>query len=135
MIVEVLRRVFTGIAWGGLVTFFALTVLMINDINPDVSTIWLYMLASFVIGIYYGLAAFIFAIESWSPLKKTLIHFFLSMIVYFSIALSIGWVPPTFLAISLTTVVFIVIYSVFWGGYTLYYKKIEESLNDSLDKK
>lgn len=135
MIFEVVKRIFTGIAWGGLVTFFSLTILMINDINPDISTIWLYMLASFVMGIYFGLAAFIFIIDSWSPLKKTVIHFSLSITVYFSIAFPIGWVPLTPLAIIMSSVSFLLFYIVFWSGYTLYYKKIEESLNDSLQKK
>src|SRR5690625_7870800 len=81
MIFEILKRVFYGIAWGGLATFLALTILMILNINPEVSAIWLYMLASFVFGIYFGLASFIFTSDHWSPLKKTIIHFSLSIIV------------------------------------------------------
>lgn len=135
MIFEVVKRIFNGIAWGGLVTFFALTLLMINDINPDVSTIWLHMLASMVFGIYYGFAAYIFVIDSWSPLKKTIIHFSLSITVYYLIGLPIGWVPPTPFAIILSAVVFLLLYILFWFGFTQYYKKVESSLNDSLQKK
>jgi len=132
---EILKRVFNGIAWGGLATFIALTVLMIFNINPEVSIIWLYMVASFVFGIYFGLASFIFIIDHWSPLKKTIIHFSLSIIVYFAIALPLGWIPLTPIAITLSAFGFILVYIIFWFGYTLYYKKIETSLNDSLSKK
>lgn len=134
MLIELSRRIFSGIAWGGVVTFVALTVLMINDINPEVSTIWLYMLASIVFGIYFGLASFIFTIENWSPLKKTAFHFTLSIAVYFMIALPIGWVPLTLIALVTSTIVFVITYAIFWSGYYIYYKKIEQSLNDSLHK-
>lgn len=132
---ELFQRAFSGIAWGGLVTFLALTVLMMNDINPDVSIIWLYMLASMVLGIYFGLASLIFIKDGWSPLKKTVIHFSLSISVYYVIALPIGWVPLTPLAIIGSAFVFIFTYILFWFGYTLYYKKVEDSLNKSLSKK
>jgi len=135
MMIEVFKRVVNGIAWGGFATFLALTILMIYDINPEVSTIWLYMLASFVFGIYFGLASFIFIIDKWSPLKKTIIHFSLSIIVYFTIALPLGWVPLTVGAIVASTFVFIGVYIIFWFGFTMYYKKMEASLNNSLKNK
>jgi len=81
MIFEVIKRMFNGIAWGGLITFIALSILLINDVQTDVYTIWLYMGSSMMIGIYYGISSFIFTLEKWSPLKKTLVHFFLSIAV------------------------------------------------------
>lgn len=132
---EVLKRMMTGIAWGGIFTFLALTTLMIFDINPDVFTIWLYMLASFILGIYFGMASFIFERDGWSPLKKTMIHFLLSITVYFTIAIPIGWVLFSPIAIMYTLFLFIIIYVLFWFGYQLYYKKVETSLNESLKEK
>lgn len=133
MIFEVIKRAFNGIAWGGLTTFLALTILMINDINPEVSLIWLYMLAGLVFGIYYGLASFIFEVPTWSPLKKTIIHFSLSITVYFTIALPLGWVPLTLWAIIISAFVFIGLYMIFWFCFWAYYKKMEASLNNSLE--
>ena|SRR5699024_8698033 len=135
MWIRIMQRIFSGIAWGGLVTFFAMTVLMMNDITPDISVLWFYMLMSFMFGIYFGLASFIFVFGNWSPLKKTMIHFLLSIVVYFSIALPIGWIPPKALSILLTLFIFIIIYALFWFGFNLYYKKLEASLNESLRKK
>lgn len=135
MMMQLLKRIHNGIAWGGIVTFIALTFLMINDINPAVSTIWISMFASMIFGIYFGLASFIFVLQHWSPLKQTAVHFSLSIIVYYSIAFPLGWVPFNIRAILFVTLIFILIYALFWTGYTIYYKKIEASLNKSLPKK
>ena len=135
MIFEVIKRMFNGIAWGGLITFIALSILLINDVQTDVYTIWLYMGSSMMVGIYFGISSFIFTLEKWSPLKKTLIHFFLSIAVYLVIALTVGWVPIGFAPIIWSCLFFIVWYFIFWTVYNIYYKKIEKSLNDSLPKK
>lgn len=134
MIIEVLKRLMSGIALGGICTFLALTLLMIYDMNPDVWTIWLYMLASMILGMYFGLASFILEREDWSPLKKVVIHFLLSSTVYFAIAIPIGWVMFTPIAIVLTFILFIIVYILFWFGFQVYYKKVEASLNNTLKK-
>lgn len=134
MISKLFQRSVAGVAWGGFITFIALTVLMLNDINPHISTIWLYMLASLVLGIYFGLATVIFEHESWSPLKQTIIHFSLSVTIYFIFALSLEWVPFTFVAIVNSFLFFTIIYAIFWFGFSLYYKRIANSLNESLKK-
>src|SRR5690625_4982028 len=89
---NVWKQVVSGIAWGGFITFIALTILVINDIESSVATIWLYMGGSIFLGIYFAIAAFIFTVEEWSPLKKTMIHFLLSLTVYFIVAFTIVWV-------------------------------------------
>ena len=124
----------SGFAWAGLITFIALTFLMANDINPPIFTVWLYMLASILLGIYFGVASLIFEHDDWSPLKKTVIHFCLSVIIYFTIALTVGWIPLTVWPIVFSLLVFVLIYVIFWYGFNLYYKSIANSLNESLKK-
>lgn len=59
-----------------------------------------------------------------------------SITVYFIIALFIArWTPLTIPAILLGFLGFIFIYALFWIGYYLYYKKVEESMNANLPKK
>src|SRR5699024_9007892 len=115
--------------------FIECYIFLFNDVETDVSTSWLYMGSSMMIGIYYGISSFIFTLDKWSPLKKTLVHFFLSIAVYLVIALTVGWVPIQFAPIIWSCLFFIVSYFIFWTGYNIYYKKIEKSLNDSLPKK
>src|SRR5690625_1427405 len=134
MKIEILKRAMFGIAYGGISTFIALTVLMILEINSPVSQIWLYTLAGFMIGIYFGVASFIFEIDHWSPLKTTVIHFLLSIVFYFMIALSIGWIPFTLTAIIISIFIFTAVYCVYWLGYRTYYKRVEDNLNKNLQK-
>lgn len=134
MVYKLFTKTASGFAWGGLITFIALTFLMANDINPPIFTVWLYMLASIVLGIYFGVASMIFEHEEWSPLKKTLIHFCLSIVFYFILALSVGWIPISVWPILISFFAFVLIYILFWCGFNMYYKWLANSLNDSLKK-
>lgn len=135
MIVEGIKRSMIGISFGGIITFIALTIVNFTGTDATVSEIWLYMLFSFILGIFFGLSSFIFTENGMSMLKQTVIHFFMSIVVYFIIALFAGWVPFTLIAILLASLTFAFIYAVFWTAYYLYYKKIEESMNANLPKK
>lgn len=135
MMLNVWKQVVSGIAWGGLITFIALTILVINDIESSVATIWLSMGGSIFLGIYFAIAAFIFTVEEWSPLKKTMIHFMLSLTVYFIVAFTLGWVPVNIIAIFISTLIFILIYILFWVGFNLYYRRVTASLNETLQQK
>lgn len=129
---EILKRTMFGISYGGINTMIALTILMIYQITPPISTIWLYTLMGFILGIYFALASFIFEVETWSPLKKTVIHFTSSISCYFIIALSVGWVPFKTKAIIITILLFIIVYAIFWFSYRTYSKRIEVRLNKNL---
>lgn len=134
MISEIMKRAIYGLAYGGVVTFIALTVLMFANMNPSIQTIWLYTSMGFVLSIYFAFASFIFDVEKWSPLKKTIIHYSLSIIVYFIIAISVGWVPIRIDPIFISIIMFTVVYLVFWYSYRIYYKRVEASMNESLMK-
>ncbi|GAB3046375.1 DUF3021 domain-containing protein [Virgibacillus ainsalahensis] len=135
MIIEILRRITTGIAFGGIFTFIALSIMKFNNLEASVSEVWQHMLASLVVGIYFGLSSFIFEMNESSYLKKTIIHFSISIIFYFIVALTVGWIPVTPWAFIGSILVFMLIYSLFGTGYYLYYKKVEAALNNELQKK
>ncbi|WP_405100184.1 DUF3021 domain-containing protein [Oceanobacillus sp. FSL H7-0719] len=135
MFVEAIKRSMNGIAFAGIITFAALTVLKFTGTEATVSEIWIHMLLSLIIGIYFGLSSFIFMFNEMSTLKQTGIHFIMSLTVYFIIALLGDWVPLKLVPMLWTSLFFIVIYAVFWTGYYLYYKRIEETLNANLPKK
>ena len=129
---EVVKRIVYGIAYGGVISSIALTILMLTEMTPSIAMIWLYTLMGHILGIYFGLASFIFEIDNWSPLKKTVIHYSLSMLVYFIIALPVGWIPFAWKPIAISIISFTIVYCIFWFGYNMYYKKIETSMNESL---
>ncbi|MFS8630937.1 MAG: DUF3021 domain-containing protein [Bacillales bacterium] len=135
MMIEILRRSMMGIAIGGIFTFIALTVMKFGGAEATVDQIWLYMLSSFILGIYFGLASFLFEDNGWSSLKKTVIHFFLSVAVYFIIVFFVAkWIPFTGKAIFISFLLFVFVYVVIWFGKYFYYKKVEAELNESLKK-
>ncbi|KAB7704705.1 DUF3021 family protein [Bacillus aerolatus] len=131
---EFLKRSSVGVSIAGILTFIALTVMMLNDVEASVSQIWLNMLGSIVIGIYFGTASMLFDIESWSLLKATSIHFVLSLFVYYPLAVYIGWIPLAAVPIILSFVTFTIIYCLFWFGTRLYLRKMERSINASIRK-
>lgn len=134
MIIEILKRSMIGVAFGGIATFIALTIMKFNHIDGTISEVWMHMLASFIIGIYFGLSSFIYEHDKWSPLKKMVIHFSFSIIVYFTVALTVGWIPFNFLSILIGILLFIISYSIYWTGFYLYFKKMEDTMNKHLKK-
>lgn len=135
MIKEVLKRSLIGIAFGGIATFIALTTMKFSHIEGTVSEIWNHMLASFCLGIYFGVASLIFETEKWSALKQTLVHYTISTILWLIIALQLGWLPYNLLSVALGILTFTFIYIIYWTGFYLYFKKMEESMNKQLQKK
>lgn len=135
MVLEGLKRAMMGIAYGGIFTFIILTVIHFTEIETTISQIWISMLCSFILGIYFGISSLIFEEDRWSILKQTVIHFILSISFYMIIALFAGWIPLTIIAILLASLFFAIFYMIYWVSYYFYYKKVEKSLNDSISKK
>lgn len=135
MILEILRRSMLGMAFGGIITFIALTILIINDIESTVSEIWMHMGASLLLGIYFGISSLIFGDDDSNITKKSVIHFFLSYSVWFILAVTVNWIPFSMEAILWSSLVFILIYVLNWLGWYLYFKKLESTLNKHLERK
>ena len=135
MINEIIKRSIIGIAFGGFFTFIAITIMKFLHLQSTVDEIWLHMSASLILGIYFGISSFILDSNIGSPLKKTVIHFCLSLIVYLCIALPVGWVPSTAFYIFMGVVLFTIIYILFWTGAYLYYRKQAITMNEHLQQK
>ena len=134
MIVEIVRRSIIGLGFSAIITFAILTVMTVQDVEVPISVIWKNILGGMVMGIYFGGASLIFDIEEWSPLKKTAIHFLISIIIWLPLAIWMGWVPFEFVTILIGIGIFIVVYLLFWYGSYLYFKRIENEMNHSVKK-
>lgn len=133
MIVELTRRAMFGIGFSGIFTFITLTILNYRSIEASIAEVWLHMLASLVIGIYFGIASLIFDYDEWSPLKQIVLHFLLSSLVFFPIAtLLTGWIPLQLSSIVIGICMFVLTYGVCMTVAYLYFKKQEEELNRSV---
>lgn len=134
MILEILKRSMLGIAFGGIFTFIALTIMKFNAFEATVSEIWMHMGASFLIGIYFGISSLIFGDSGSNIIKKSIIHFILSYSVWLIIAGTVGWIQLSGWVIFWSSLLFILIYVLNWFGWYLYFKKIEMALNNYLQK-
>ncbi|MGM7636097.1 DUF3021 domain-containing protein [Bacillus sp. Hm123] len=130
--IEAVKRGLAGLGFGAVITFIALTVLDRGNIDISLHEIRVQILASLAIGGYFGIASLIFDIEKWSPLKQTISHFCLSMVIFYPIALSIGWIPLQFVFIFISLVIFILVYGLFWFSFRWYFKRMERILNASI---
>jgi len=135
MVSNIVKRVMWGLSCSAIITFVALTILKFSGTEASVSDIWLNMLGSIVMGVYFGVASYIFQHEKWSPLKQVILHFLLSVIVYFPTALGVGWLPLEPLPILAGLAVFMIVYTIFWLSLRFYFRKQAEAMNNSMKRK
>ncbi|SET50969.1 Protein of unknown function [Salinibacillus kushneri] len=134
MINITIRRSFIGLGFTAIVTFIALSIMVVQGVEASVSDIWKNMLGSMLMGVYFGIASLLYDIESWSPLKQTLIHFLLSIFIWLPLALYLGWVPFDVESLFIATGLFILSYAMFWFGTCIYFLKLEKEMNNSIKK-
>lgn len=129
MMNEIIKRIWVGFGFASVITFVALSLLVLQQVDTSVYEVWQHMLGSLVMGAYFGVASFIFEQERWSPLIQTVAHFSLSILVWLPLALFLGWVPLGWWTIIIGVFSFTVVYCLFWIGSTLYFKSVLKQLN------
>ncbi|MEI3613785.1 DUF3021 domain-containing protein [Pseudogracilibacillus sp. SO30301A] len=134
MILEILRRSMLGVAFGGIITFIALTIMKINAFEATASEIWMHMAASMLLGVYFGISSLIFGDSDSNIIKKSIIHFLLTYSVWLIIAVTVGWISLSGWAILWSSLAFILLYILNWLGWYLYFKRVEAMLNNQLKK-
>ncbi|MDT8860140.1 DUF3021 domain-containing protein [Alkalihalobacillus sp. MEB130] len=132
MIMETLKRIFIGLGFSAVLIFGTVTVLMLSNTEVPVLILWNNMLGSMIMGAYFGVASLLFEIENWSPLKQTTIHFLLSISLWLMLAITIGWLPLTLMALLVSIATFIAVYLIFWSSYYYYFKWQEKEMNGSV---
>ncbi|GAA0438981.1 hypothetical protein GCM10008983_14840 [Lentibacillus halophilus] len=132
MTINILSKVMIGFGFGGIYIFIYMTILQLAGALPS-SELWWATLACLLIGLYFGLSSLIYDNDDWSLLKRTVTHFFLSLVVFYTIALSTGWIPLMTGAVLLSLIIFVVIYAGMWLGHMLYYKKVIDDMNNRIN--
>ena len=132
---DVLGRIMNGLGFAAIINFVALSILLINDMNPPIEELWRRLLGSMLMGAYYGSASFWFQCASWSPLKQVVIHFSASLLVFLPIAFWAEWLPLEWKSVFIGIAIFIVIYGIFWCCYAYYYWRLTKEMNNSIHKK
>lgn len=134
MVVELARRSLVGLGFTALFTFAALSAMVLQDLQAPVSIIWKNMLGSMIMGIYFGSSSLLFDLEEWSPLKQTSVHFALSLIIWLPLAVWMEWLSLKLFPVLAGIGSFIIVYLIFWLGSFLYFKKLENEMNNTMKK-
>ncbi|WP_054861679.1 DUF3021 family protein [Gracilibacillus sp. JCM 18860] len=67
-------------------------------------------------------------------MQQTIIHFVLSLTVISIVSIYAGWVPFTLWSLIIGLGIFLLTYFMMWIGIYTYYKKLEKSMNESIEK-
>lgn len=129
---KIVKNLFIGLSFGGIIFFIALTSYMFLEIEITLKELWLNLLGSLLVGIYFSIAVLIFDIEKWSTLKQTSIHFLASITFFFPVAIFAKWVPVEPSPLLICFLSFLILYSFIYLFFYLHFKRIERQLNDLL---
>lgn len=130
---NIVVRSMIGLGYGGIFTFIYMTILNASIHDDGVFRIWLTTLDFMLIGLYFAFSSSIFGQENWSMLKRTIIHFLLSIVVFHVIMLGSGVQSLNVWSVLMNLFIFVLIYIGSWTGFYLYYKKLFKDMNNSIE--
>ncbi|WP_042458776.1 DUF3021 domain-containing protein [Neobacillus dielmonensis] len=91
-------------------------------------------IGSVLCGWFFTVSSLYFENRSLKLFQQTILHFLTVTILYLILALTIGWIPFTILTILLTFFISLVVYTIFWIAFYLYFKNQARKLNDDLKR-
>ncbi len=92
-------------------------------------------LASAALGFICGFGSAIWAVERWSLLRKTVIHFLLLTFTLLPLSIACRWITPGFISILIYFVIFAVLYLIIWIVQYLIIRHKISKMNDRLYEK
>ncbi|MFD1018605.1 DUF3021 domain-containing protein [Thalassobacillus hwangdonensis] len=90
-------------------------------------------LASIFLGWLFSVTPLFFRIRSLNLPVQTLLHFLTVTVIYLLLALGVGWVPFDLSSLLFALIGMILIYTISWIGFYLYFKNEAKRLNDQLN--
>ena len=129
-------RSFIGIFFGG---FIAVLITNLNILFGGFEMIDgpLFLknsIGSVLCGWFFTVSPLYFENRNLKLSQQTILHFLTVTILYLILALTIGWIPFNITNILLTFLISIVVYTIFWVAFYLYFKNQARKLNDDLKK-
>lgn len=92
-------------------------------------------LASAALGFICGFGSAIWAVERWSLLRKTVIHFLLLSFTLLPVSIACRWVSPHFISILIYFGIFAALYLIIWIVQYLIIRHKISKMNDRLYEK
>ena len=91
-------------------------------------------LGSIFCGWFFTVTPLYFEIQSLKLWQQTLLHFITVAILYFTLALLIGWFTLSLQSILWMMMLFLIMYACIWIGFYFYFKNISSKLNEDLKR-
>lgn len=91
-------------------------------------------LGSMIAGWYLIISPLFFEIDQLNLLKKTILHFIITVALNLIIIYFIGWLPFSGGQIFTLIISFLLLYTVIWLGFYYYYKNVVNKMNEDLTK-
>lgn len=129
----VIRSVF-GIFFGAFLSVLMTnTVVLSGQETLDGALFLRNSIGSMLCGWFFSVSTLYFENHQWSLAKQTTAHFITVIVLYFVLAIGIGWFPFTVPSMLLTIAVFVLFYIVIWFAFYFYFKKQARTMNDELN--
>ncbi|ANU18384.1 hypothetical protein BBI11_15660 [Planococcus maritimus] len=90
-------------------------------------------IGSILCGWFFSVSTLYFENHQWSLAKQTTAHFITVIVLYFVLAIGIGWFPFTVPSMLLTIATFVLFYIAIWFAFYFYFKKQARTMNDELN--
>lgn len=129
-------RSFIGIFFGGFIAVVItnLSILFGDFVMIDGSLFLKNSIGYILCGWFFTVSPMYFENRKLKLFQQTVLHFLTVTILYLILAFSIGWLPFNIISILLTFLISIVVYTIFWVAFYLYFKNQARELNDDLKK-
>ncbi|MDQ0231519.1 DUF3021 domain-containing protein [Metabacillus malikii] len=131
-----IMRSFIGICFGAIVAVVVTNLLfLVGGLEAIDGDLFLKnSLGSLFCGWFFIVSPMYFEIRKLTLSQQTILHFVTVLVLYFILALTIGWIPFNTNIILLTIFSAIVVYAGIWTAFYLYFKNQARKLNDDLKK-
>lgn len=131
-----LFRSLIGIFFGGfLAVVFTNSMVLSGDATVINGELFLKnSLGAIFCGWFFTVTPLFFEMRRLNLSQQTLLHFLSVIVLFFILALGIGWIPFHVKSILSMLVMFLIFYGVSWIAFYLYFKNQAKKLNEDLRK-
>ncbi|EEJ73032.1 DUF3021 domain-containing protein [Lactobacillus ultunensis] len=124
-----------GMIWIAVEAMLSLNIQSIKTGKLPLTTFLFWLVASFLIGIFFNLASWIFDNDKWSLRKQIIVNFFICFVPWILFCLLLNDFNYTWHSLVITIFNFIIMYAIAYGGYFFRLWLDIKHINEQLKKK
>lgn len=121
-----------GMIWFGVEVLFSLYGRNFASATVEVSNLIFWILASFIIGIFFYAAGFVFSKDDWSLRKQIIFNFFVCLISWLIFTFALNDFVFSWLLLIEVFGQFLLMYAIAYGAYLLHLFREVKEINNKL---